>query len=400
MEENIYEYTDEQQGLIELIEITFKDWIELKVLNFTGEKVLLKDSDEFKYLTTPRVIKNAQKRGLKLSKFFRSNPYTRDNIINYLKINDMNIELISEDINNAKEKLTWRCLEHGIFEMSWNRVKVGQSCPVCGKIKAAAKTRNSYEYVSKSFADHGHILISDTYINNLLPLEFICSKHKDSGTQTTSFGNLITKQCVCTFCNKEKHRQKQMKTQEQFEAELEEIHQDTYMVIGEYNGANKHINLVCNICKSPWSTKPTHLLNGHGCPRCASVSLGEEKVRNILMNWRVAFKEEYRIDDCRNIKPLPFDFAIFDKSDGLTMLIEYDGRQHFEPCGFGEKCEDTINAMFEQTQERDKIKTQYCQNNNIPLLRIPYWDFNSIEKILEDNLNIKFNKKEGDIDEC
>ena len=27
---------------------------------------------------------------------------------------------------------------------------------------------------------------------------------------------------------------------------------------------------------------------------------------------------------------------------------------------------------------RDKIKTEYCKNNNIKLLRIPYWESDSV----------------------
>lgn len=33
-------------------------------------------------------------------------------------------------------------------------------------------------------------------------------------------------------------------------------------------------------------------------------------------------------------------------------------------------------------QYRDSIKTQYCKDNKIKLLRIPYWDYNNIETIL------------------
>ena len=30
---------------------------------------------------------------------------------------------------------------------------------------------------------------------------------------------------------------------------------------------------------------------------------------------------------------------------------------------------------LKKNQENDKIKNQYCKNNNIKLVRIPYWDF-------------------------
>ena len=80
----------------------------------------------------------------------------------------------------------------------------------------------------------------------------------------------------------------------------------------------------------------------------------------------IKFLPQYSFDDCKHIYVLHFDFAIF-KDDKIIGLIEYDGRQHFEPIEFfgGEK-------GFEQTKKRDEIKNAYCKINNIPLLRLPY----------------------------
>ena len=36
----------------------------------------------------------------------------------------------------------------------------------------------------------------------------------------------------------------------------------------------------------------------------------------------------------------------------------------------------------------DNIKTQYCQQNNIKLIRIPYWEFKNIENILIKELKL------------
>ena len=42
---------------------------------------------------------------------------------------------------------------------------------------------------------------------------------------------------------------------------------------------------------------------------------------------------------------------------------------------------------FQKTQINDKIKDEFYKNNNIKLLRIPYWDFYNIEEILNKELN-------------
>jgi len=42
-----------------------------------------------------------------------------------------------------------------------------------------------------------------------------------------------------------------------------------------------------------------------------------------------------------------------------------------------------IQQHFKNTQINDSIKTQYCVDNNIKLIRIPYWKFKNIPNILK-----------------
>lgn len=106
---------------------------------------------------------------------------------------------------------------------------------------------------------------------------------------------------------------------------------------------------------------------------CRVESLGEEKIRLILKQNNISFECQKRFDDCCNINPLPFDFYLPD----YNCCIEYDGKQHFENnCGWGEK--------LQTIQFRDNIKNQYCKDNKIKLIRIPYYDYNllNIEYLL------------------
>ena len=68
------------------------------------------------------------------------------------------------------------------------------------------------------------------------------------------------------------------------------------------------------------------------------------------------------------------------------MCIEYDGMQHYKPVCFGGCSYDDALLAFEQTKANDEIKNHFCNSNNINLLRIPYYEFNNIEKILKDKL--------------
>ena len=66
----------------------------------------------------------------------------------------------------------------------------------------------------------------------------------------------------------------------------------------------------------------------------------------------------------RGYNPLEVD-EYFDFLIENTYLIEYDGEQHY--FGWSYDIED-----LKIQQQRDEYKNQWCKDNNIPLIRIPY----------------------------
>ncbi|WP_176505881.1 DUF2726 domain-containing protein [Bacillus wiedmannii] len=80
----------------------------------------------------------------------------------------------------------------------------------------------------------------------------------------------------------------------------------------------------------------------------------------------VLYIREFKIEECKYIKALLFDFAVFNQ-DKLVCLIEYQGRQHYEATDFfgGEK-------EFKLRKKRDDIKRMYCKEQRIPLIEVPY----------------------------
>lgn len=105
---------------------------------------------------------------------------------------------------------------------------------------------------------------------------------------------------------------------------------------------------------------------------CSNISSGELKIKRILEDNNVNFRYQYIIPEFS--KYMPFDFAIMDKDNSLLKLIEFDGEQHFRAVElFGGE------EQFKVQQERDNRRNQYCKEHNIPLLRIPYYDYNKID---------------------
>ncbi|MEB9014014.1 hypothetical protein P4H82_27985 [Bacillus cereus] len=84
---------------------------------------------------------------------------------------------------------------------------------------------------------------------------------------------------------------------------------------------------------------------------------------NLLSNY--TYDYQYCISLGEDKKGI-FDFAIFNENKEIVALIEYNGRQHYEIVDFfGE--ESCLH-----TQQNDKLKRKYCQDNQLQLIVIPY----------------------------
>ena len=63
------------------------------------------------------------------------------------------------------------------------------------------------------------------------------------------------------------------------------------------------------------------------------------------------------------------------------MIIEYNGDQHYKP-----RTKWGGERQFKYQQTRDEALREYCRQEHIPLLEIPYTDFDKIESILDKEL--------------
>ncbi|MDA3855496.1 MAG: hypothetical protein PF569_04515, partial [Candidatus Woesearchaeota archaeon] len=118
-------------------------------------------------------------------------------------------------------------------------------------------------------------------------------------------------------------------------------------------------------------------------------SRGEIRVKTLLDSLDVDYIDQVRYKDCRDKSTLPFDFGVLNESSEIDFLIEYDGAGHYRPIQRGSRTTEETVEGFKIAQKHDKIKTNYCKDNNIPLLRIPYWEFDNLEKIITEYLETK-----------
>jgi predicted RNA-binding Zn-ribbon protein involved in translation (DUF1610 family) len=118
------------------------------------------------------------------------------------------------------------------------------------------------------------------------------------------------------------------------------------------------------------------------CPNCTEGYKGPRAIAEWLEEQGFIYRKEVRFEECKYKNCLPFDFGVYNIDGELTHLIEFDGEQHFNfvPLWHGDE------EGFAMQQERDAIKTKFCQDKNIPLIRIPYTEYDNISLILKSNL--------------
>lgn len=145
---------------------------------------------------------------------------------------------------------------------------------------------------------------------------------------------------------------------------------------------DKNLSVICPDCGEKFLTSfySFQKHNGQKCPDCTNIeSKGESEVRKYLEANNIDFNPQYRFYDCRTTVPLPFDFYI----PKMNIAIEYDGEGHYMPIKRGSMTQKDAEYNLKQIQKRDDIKTNYCKNNGIVLIRIPYFDFDNISNILD-----------------
>ena len=288
---------------------------------------------------------------------------THEQYVEELKQINPNIVII-EKYKKANVPVLHKCL---IDEYEWKaspgNILYGKGCPKCAKnIKISHD-----EYVKKVSEINQNIEVLEEYINVNTPILHYCKIH-DIKWRVCPI--CILKGTGCIECGKEKLSKKNTKTHEQYIKELKEINPNI-IPIEKYINSNTNILHKCLIDDYEWYVSPLHTLSGNGCPQC-NESKGERQIRLWLNKFDIAYEREYRFDDCRDIKPLPFDFYL----PSYNSCIEYQGKQHYHPIDyFGGK------KHLEYVQRHDDIKKEYCKNKGISLLHIPY------NKNVEEELN-------------
>jgi very-short-patch-repair endonuclease len=257
----------------------------------------------------------------------------------------------------------------------------GFGCPNCRKTSPEEFDKKCLDIFGNSF-----IRVSDYPSNQNEKVTMYCKICNCKETHKVSH---ILSGHGCKKCGHTKTIDSQRLTLDDIIKKSKEINGDRYdfsLVANEIKlNIRTKIPIICNTHGVFFQSVSSHIHGKCGCPKCKE-SKGEKRIRLFLEKNNINYTKNKRFDDCRDKKPLPFDFFIVDKN----ILIEYDGEQHTNKIrfGFGKYMTDELKQEYlNLIQRRDKIKDEYCLKNNIRLLRISYKDYNEIETILSFLLN-------------
>lgn len=314
----------------------------------------------------------------------KSNPFVLENISLWLEINNKTFRLTEENVYlGSDKKLFFSCdICPEEFDSTWNSIySQGTGCPFCSGHRLSDLNRLSILFPDIAFEWHptknGYLTSYDVSYSSNEKAWWICKEgHEwDATIDSRVRGN------SCSYCSGQRvsDRNRLSLHYPEIASEWHPTKNGNLTPDDVSYGMTKKVWWICEEGHE-WEASISHRTNGARCPKCKN-SRGEKKISSFLKEFNITHIPECKFKSCVHKKELPFDFAIFDSDGYLYCIIEYHGIQHYEPIDFfgGEKA-------FRELQIRDKIKQKYCEDNNIPLKIIPYWDFDNIEQILEREL--------------
>lgn len=280
-------------------------------------------------------------------------------------IESFGYKLLSNEYVNSSAKLQLQCpLGHIYNTVRFSSFKNGSRCPECAKERYGEYRKHSYKEVKEYIESFNYTLLSNEYKNCMTKLLIMCpEEHKYEVT----FNDFRSGR-RCPYCSgKIKHTIEDVK---------EYIESFGYELLSkEYENNKAKLKVRCPN-NHEYKVNFSDFQSGCRCPYC-NVSKGEQRIIDWLdkNNIKYIYNESYFSDLIGTggglLRP---DFIIEDKK----IWIEFDGKFHYEKM--------YENDNYEKIVIHDKIKNQYAKKNDWKLIRIPYWDFENIENILDEVL--------------
>ena len=275
--------------------------------------------------------------------------------------------------SKSNKEVWWVCSEKHEWKISVNHRAAGNGCPCCSGYKSSKEHCFAVvnPILSREWNYKKNILTPyDVTPNSGKIVHWICGRGHEWKVSVIS----RNKGSECPYCsNRKVNKENCLAAINPILSEEWDIEKNGGMTPKEIiYGSPKRVWWICNKCKHGWKASIVSRNKGIGCPYC--INKNEGKVKELLFkyfkNWNIIPHKKIW-DKYKDYNHKRYCDFWLDK-DGIKVIVEYDGEQHFRPVSFG--CKDKIKVAnnFKMTQIKDKFDTKFCKENNIILHRIRY----------------------------
>lgn len=290
-----------------------------------------------------------------------------------LKCNEHDCEPFEQDIKDAvilrRSKKCPECLS--IIQSGNNRIPVSE---LNTRIKSSKNSVIRDKQIVIRYEDHLH---NDKNSMVLVKCNLF-GHHKKPYPQTAVS---IGKNNICPECAKTREYKK--KAGENLIEKINNIlieKNSSFSFFGSIDRNDKSIifyELICKNCGcSEWEREK--YVSSVKCKVCyPNDTIGESRVIKYLNFLKLTFKKQKKFPGMKNEKELKCDFFI----PKLNLIIEFDGHQHYYPVDYFKGFKS-----FKKTIKCDWIKNRYALKNRINILRIPFYEYENIEKLIDDSI--------------
>jgi hypothetical protein len=284
----------------------------------------------------------------------------------------------------SHKKVWWQCEKNHEWQITcYHRTgKSMNGCPYCSNYKVCKENclATLFPEIAKEWhpTKNGKLTPSDVIAGTNKKVWWLCKKNHE--WKAVCNDRTYGKKC-CACCNNKKVCKDNClaTTHPELAKEWHSTKNGKLTPNDVIAGTHKKFWWLCKknhewkaVCKNRTGSNKTN------CPVC-SESKGEKEVVRILDKLNISYQREFRFDNCKDIRTLPFDFKL--NINNKEKIIEYHGEQHYKPRCFGSKavCK---HERFKGVQHRDKIKKDFCESRGIPFLEISYVDYDKIEELI------------------
>ena len=236
--------------------------------------------------------------------------------------------ILSDNIiyKNNKQKIDFIDKDGFLYNVSYNNLCKTKILDKYGKLNPYhIYNLNNFIKINKlkiKFADKD-------FLGTKQKVKFICSCGNEFYTTVNEF--LYNNKNCCNECSK-----KEKWNINKINKYLKDNDINLTLLSSVYINIDELLDWKCK-CRKVFKRSWKHIKDGFTqCKDCSNKSKSslEKYVENELIKHKINYSTQYKFDDCKNIKILSFDFAIFDNKEEISLLIEVDGIQHFKSVGY------------------------------------------------------------------